>query len=375
MCARVGSFIFFPPSGLEPEDLLQRLVKALDADSRVVSIRSPRKLDPRWTVRLGVFPAHATRRELIASDDVREALRFGLPLRLTLHVPRKNQPRFGEDDLPSEDYHVLWDGFSIVVAWPSIDGQPWNQQSGGHVAAEVLRDAVEKIGGQLYIQGCDPYCKHQFAHVDLFVRTAQSATTFEFRKGTGVGPNHVEVIASPSAETEDLAFDLFGAIHGALEAFTNMKNSARRILDLESALRDESDDLRALRVSVSESRSVPMWRWTGLRLRWGVAGWTRQSGVLIARLWRGIGRLEDLERVWAGERVRYRSECDSLGTNLLFEIDERDDFEAIKTLDVRLIQASVEEGAARLDSSALVKATAGAGVTGIIGVIVGHFLS
>ena len=148
LVARIGTFYFVIDEGADVGQMFSDLCKALREDNRVIEVKEPEHLT-NWD-HLNVFhPVNTTDPlQIILGSD---RAYFGMsrrPVRIRPRVPKKNQPLFrGEDDIPAEEYLVLWDGQTIAVAWEqSADVEL--PHSGGHVAEDVLRQAAQRAGGR-----------------------------------------------------------------------------------------------------------------------------------------------------------------------------------------------------------------------------------
>jgi hypothetical protein len=371
LICRFGSFMLLVGEDRQPEDVLRGIADALDEDARVTDLLVP-KLRKRGVHRPGVYRVEASPEAMLADDDVARALRFSAPLRFKVHAPAKNQPIF-DDKIPSEDYFVAWDGYSIVVGWTQQTPAPWRHQAGGHVVADVLERAARSARGELYIQACDPWCDHLFAHMTLRLMEDAAAADFAFARGSDWGL--VDVNAPVKTEPEELNFALFSRLRLALEAFTNMKNTARRVLDLEEVVREDATRLMQLQLRRAEARIGGPWQ--RVRSAWGLKMWRSQSRVLLARLWLGLGTLEGLRRIWSNESVDFELETDGNATesvSVLFEVDEKNDAVAVRSLDMSLVRSSLEEASGRLNAGSLTLATLSAGAFGIAGIVIGRFL-
>jgi len=370
--ARVGSFALLVDGSKKHADILKELVAALQSDPRVTTVQW-RDEEAQYSNFLRVYPSRHDGNDdrVVAGLDFRSAVELTYPIRIQLHVPTKNQPRFlSEEDPPAEDYFVAWDGYSLVVAWNQ--DEPDERRAGGHVVLDVLQEAASIVDGEIYVEGCHPGCSHLFLHQTIELRDDPSVEGIDFSRGR---LGHAEVVAKGEdlADADEGALALFRWCCSAETEFAQMKNNGRRILDIERVVRSDLDQLMAVHYQRARLSTAGFTAWiTGLRSMWS---WRKTTKVLLARLWIAVAKMERLRRIWASERGYFERFVEERGTNLLFEGDHLDDAKAVESLDLVLIEGSLQEVGGRLDNSAIVLATAASGAIGLIGVVIGSLLT
>jgi hypothetical protein len=353
------------PDNVDGRAKYKELADALDDDARVTDVLI---VDPEgdFIDRPGVYRTDVPENVKLADGGLSRALKFDAALRFRVHVPSKNQP-FADEE-PPEDYAVCWDGYTAAVGWDQPSGEEWTTQAGGHVVADVFREAARTIGCELYVQGCDPRCTHMFAHTDLRITEVEAATEMSFE---AVRWGRVHVQAPPAGGTEEVVYQVYREIRLSVARFTDMKNTARRMQEVEFLVRGLAGELMQLQLERADARLLGLFkRW---RRTWELRSWRSQSRSLLARLWLGLATLESLKRTWSDERVVFEDETTNART-VLFDLDQKNDAAAVQSLDLSLVGSAVQEAAGRLDAGALTLATASAGFFGILGIIVGHFL-
>ena len=81
-----------------------------------------------------------------------------------------------------------------------------------------------------------------------------------------------------------------------------------------------------------------------------------------------------MRREWSDSKQQLDSELADTGQASIFRRDFLDDVGAIESLNTGLMQTAVQDAAGRLDSGALVFATAAVALAAVAGVIIGLFL-
>ena len=378
---RIGAFLLLTDIPDEKaHELRASLLEALREDSRVAHASTPRDNQPDgFADRYSFFRAQPSPEEaeesgdvLLSGRDQSPAVQFWDPILMTVHVPLKNQPNHSPNDaVAAQDYEVLWDGWIALVSWTqdSPDDIPF---AGGQVLADILRLAAEAVGAELYVQACSPYCDHLFNHTNVVVQHDASSKTSAF-----VPAEQLATVTFRTSDdigsARDAALALYVELGSAAEAFAQMKNIGRRVLDLERAARGHLLFLMKLlysRAHVSEHtvRERP-------RMLWNIRGWRQHSRTTMARMWVMLTAIQEVTREWEDRRRQYLQRiAENPSRELVFAIDEANEVSAIESLDTRPIREGIAEASDRLDHGALVLATLGTGAAAIAGVIVGHFL-
>jgi hypothetical protein len=101
-----------------------------------------------------------------------------------------------------------------------------------------------------------------------------------------------------------------------------------------------------------------------IRERWNRRFWRYRSRLAITQLWQGAGVLERLRRDWQSKLVEFNSGVNTDDEGRLLFGRDMDEFDAVRGLDLSLLQASLEHSSARLDNRSLVLATAGGALGG-----------
>ncbi|MGW4151971.1 hypothetical protein ACWEDF_02280 [Micromonospora chersina] len=346
--------------------VMSQLRHALEADSRVAEVISTNF----EAERMGTYRVyrHATPNEPTPlSGDILRALKLSDPIAFKVHVPRKNQKPFrGHLDIPSDDYWVAWDGITMVAAWPHKKGTPF-PRSGGHIAIDILRDAVTAAGFELYGQPCSPNCTNGFAHTTLVVGLCddEPGTENVYERNGSFVDVHLHAPEDTGAWVQSLTKD----IGYESQLFAQYKNQARRIRDIEKTARDMAEEVLSINIQQIHLSRYPLGRRVA---NWGVSRERRRRVMeLIALLWLAFAQIEATRRDWSEMRRRLEDAAARYGTGCLFETDRLDDDGAIESLDLSFIKAAVEQSAARQDSQTMASATALGALAATFGAIAG----
>lgn len=361
LMAHFGTVLFVPsdPNG-DATAGTRELVRSLEADPRVITVKEP-QLEPSfdWILRFYPSHGHAQSRTLLHGADVQHYLRMSAAVLFEVRVPKKNQPAFGRDkQAPSDKYIAAWNGCFLMTAWETNDD--FVPRSGGHVVIDVLRDAAQRVGGDVYVQACSPGCDYLFTHVGLVVRTDSDADDPSFSPGLHSGI--VEVTLPGEATTEDLVGSLYRKIRLAADYFAALKNTGRRVSDIQHAA---EDDLISLLMAQHHSIEASTYRlWERLREAWKHRGSRKQRRELAARLLLHAANLEVLKREWNERRLRFERQAQEDQLLLLFANDHPLDAAAIETLSMDTVRATAEHLALRFENRALILATLGGAIAG-----------
>jgi hypothetical protein len=292
---------------------------------------------------------------------------FSHPLMFRIKVPKNAQPTFSNRDfVPSETYLVYWDGEVLSACWEQKvkDRIP---SAGGHVAMEILGDAVRNLGGELYIQACSPGCLHKFVHATMLVRTDPKAHEFSVRR-TGVWSSDCEVVVPGDWDFQRVAREFYRYLRGPLHYFAEVKNLGRRILDVHHRTWHDLEDL--VQIQYTQARIHALGPWNRVKKRWKLRGWRKQSQLHLSELWIALTVLDMLRSRWRDRKLRFDEATAETRTQVVFERDYANDASAIEGLDLDLIRAGVEHASSRLDTRAVVWAsvlgTVGGAVAGAL---------
>jgi plasmid stabilization system protein ParE len=383
---RVGTFYLWVDhdhSGTGPGgELARQLGEALDDDSRVTWVSVP-NLDPGWNRYFMAYPSVATTGE---DSGLRDGQRhfhvqaFSQPIAFRVHVPLKNQPTtHAGDKVPTEDYFALWNGESLLVAWATSSKSEigWG---GGHIVADVVETAAKKVKADVYVQACNEACDHMVVHTDLLLEMVDDGPRWEVEPDQ----DHIlllEATARGKSDLESAARAAWRSLRTSLRSFAAVKNSARNVLDLERGIRVDLDQLATVHYQVAELASRPWrppvkqaWRpkaWATTRFieHWKARHWRRASRILLSRVWLGLGNLEVARRQWEVDYAHYRRSTRFAQIRPLFEAADLDEREHVANLDLSLMQSSTQQAAARLDNSAVARATIGGAVAGAVAAV------
>jgi hypothetical protein len=342
-----------------------RLKDALEADPRVVSATVP-TLDPGWSPHMIAYPGmEDIDDDWGIIDGVRHVhvQRFSNPVGFHMHVPAKNQPKVFQDDvIPAEDYFVLWNGQSLIVAWRQDFGSPLSS-SGGHIVESVLQEACNRIDATTRFQSCNPSCQFLFVHTDI-VLIPDPNTTSWVHTPDPEDATTLLVRAPAAGDLEATARAAWRRYAQALRDFADMKNIGRRIMDLELVVRRDLDKLNGLHHRRAEAREHGVLR--RVAAIWKFRSWRRQSRYYLARLWLALSSLEHMKRQWADERGHFTRTTREAGVESLFDLDASDEIDSVRELDLSLIEGALDHASARLDTSAVVSATVFGAIAGAI---------
>lgn len=365
---RVGTWLWvIPPSvGATNEELSEALGKALQADTRVLQVNVP-PLNPHWTGRRRVYPdrKRTSPAAIRTGEDALQVLELSEHVTLQVRVPVKNQPTHGGfDDVPSDTYWVAWDGVSVFVLWEQFNAD--ETISGGHVVADILRDAVESVGSDLYVQSCSPGCDFMFLHRTLRVVFDPEVDLFAIRQDAGT--RLLDMAVGLDREPAKLMELLPILLKSTVSDFANFKNLGRRLIDLEEVCRQDLTHLlhhyqqHAQLVAQGVGRAA-------LLERWRERGWRREASALVSDVWLALANMETLRRGWDRERQDVARETDVLP---LFDLDFARDVTEVEATNMSAVAGSVTQVAAELNNRLVVVATGwGALAGGLAGGLVG----
>jgi hypothetical protein len=377
---RVGNLLWKLPESMAQSALevmsfvakkqaVREICRALERDSRVVNVIVP-DINSDFTRRRTFYPDmnRTSEEALLNGSDTFQVMSLSDPIRFHMHVPKKNQPRWhGLDDIPTEDYFVSWDGVTVFVLWEQ--DSDLIAPPGGQIVVDILSSALATTQAELYIQACSPGCDNIFFHTNMRLRpdehyTDDVAPKIVLRRGE----NTVDV-AIPADESN---LDILGwlDVYLGLPAFTfaRLKNYGRRILDIESSIRDQMAHLLGHYYEHSLITAKPLWR--SLKDRWRIRWWRREARQILAGLWLSLANVESLRRDW--EESRRNFEGPRAHYMAIFEADYSNDVAAIESLEVGHLDATIEQISGNLDNRALLMATVVGALAGALaGALVG----
>lgn len=369
LVGRFGSFVLI--SADRPErpyvKIAEQLVDALKLDPRVTRCGRVQPFEEQWCSIERIYPAPADDEYvLFTGQDAVSALNFGDAIAFSVNVPQKNQRLSLKGEEIPTSYEVLWDGIFVLVTWRVPRGQQITM-SGGHVAIDILRGASEKVGMDLYVQGCNMACDHGFAHTDVRfdARAEGSEVTYEPTKWKGEVNVRLQV-----ASEERMRVRVFNDLAPTGRNFTLLKNRGRRILELDDTGRSKLSELTVVGFNRAEVQAEPLRQ--SLRDRWGLRGWRKESQQLIAAIWLILANIEMLRFAWKSELFEFENAAKLRGRGLLFERDHAGEVDQVNGLDPELMRVGVQDAAGRLDNRTMASVTVfGAVAGGIAGGLLG----
>lgn len=369
--ARFGSFILSQgPGEMSDEDLHAALVSALRADNRVTVVQ-PGVADHEWTVTDTLYPSVARPETdaLLSGASHFHSVRFSDAIMFEVHVPAKNQPVIHGFVPEIDHYFVAWDGYTAVVMWETDAPDELPSPAAGQVVVDILRDACVRAGQSLYVQACSRACKHLFAHrdfkVDFFKSTEGFDTAFKV-----VGPKAIQLTIRGDLE-DRLA--LVEAVHDEIKMpaaeFAELKNTARRILDLEQSARTMSLELISHDYETLSRSKEGLFRRIGHFFGdlWAtVCGKSRVRAerLLIASLWLAMANMETLQQSFRDVTRRFEDSISSYAVPELFATDLKSEEAEVATLDPHFARAAIAHKATRMDNRLVVWATVGGAAVG-----------
>lgn len=280
-----------------------------------------------------------------------------------IHVPVKNQPRIRGEVAESDTYFVAWDGCTVVVMWKTDPADVVLSIAGGQVVEDILRSACNRAGQSLYVQACSPACKHLFAHNQLRV-DFWSMDKFDVRFEVSM-PKDVRLAVNGPFNG---ALQLVEAVHDAIKIpaaeFTELKNTARRILDIEESARSMSFDLIAHDYETLNRSQEGLIRRVGYFFGdvWRAMsgkGRGKRANLLIASLWLSMANMETLQQLFRDVERRYQDSISEWAVPELFAGDLKSEESEVAFLDPHFARAAIEHKTQRMDNRVIVWATIG----------------
>jgi hypothetical protein len=362
--ARIGNFMLVAPSSLEPQDVVAKLKKQLESDTRVTDLETP-EINEHFSHYRQCYPsASGSIEESVVGTDAFSALQLSHPFIFHVHVPKKNQPNHqGKDDIPTEDYEVSWDGATVFVIWRH-DGTEF-PVAGGHVVTQILSEAAKASGFSMFVQACSPNCKNQFMH------TAVSVIRDDDHEAKITSPRRmrVEIRTKYATSPHDLLHFLDATLDRSSSRFSWMKNREQRLLSLEMQARNEEAALLTQYYQSISAASLPFWK---LLTRWRAVRTARACRNKIVQLWVLMATIESMHREWQEFRDNFKTAIEANGAGVLYEHELGADSHRVESLDLSRTERSLEQLATRIDNNSLIAATAvGAIAGGAAGLLAG----
>ncbi|KRE77528.1 hypothetical protein [Arthrobacter sp. Soil763] len=376
--ARFGSFILrLGPEDTSPEDVHAALVSALGADNRVTVVDKG-SANHEWTSQSTFYPSTPKTQpdELLSGASHFHTMRFSDAIMFEVHVPGKNQPVIHGEVPEIDSYFVAWDGCTAVVMWEPESRDGLTSPATGQVAVEILRRACVTSGQSLYVQACSPACQHLFAHREFKV-DFWSGEDFD----TGFSVEDVRDISLTVKGPFEGGLDVVEAVHDEIKMpaaeFAELKNTARRILDIESSARSMSFELIGHDYETLKRSQEGLYRrlryflgdaWMAVRGK----GRVRRANLLIASLWLAMANMETLQQVFRDIDRGYQESISRWAVPELFATDLKSEEAEVASLDPHFARAAIEHKTKRMDNRVVVWATiAGAGMGAAVTAVVG----
>lgn len=373
LVVRVGTFMLKVPCETPPKnEIIESLKRAIESDVRVSSVELTDQR-PEWMRRLSFFPTSepATKDQILSGSDHFHCVTLSDPILITIHVPKKNQPKFmGYSDHPSDSYFVAWDGLTAVVAYEApVKGKPL-ARAAGQIVPEVLADCAKKAGLGLHVQACSPSCKNLFTHTDVVLEEFSGSSRHELQAKV---PGWARRVYAPASESGlDAACQYLRWISQSAYFFASFKNSSARINDLDRAASDTLRRVLGLQYRRASTLELP----SAQRIR---AAWTgRHDGRIIRKsigqLWLFAAVRESLLDDWNDRRDRFHDLAGRQGYEDLFAPDLLDSERSVSRRDPSLITQAVSQVSTGLDARLIAIVTAIAGLSAILGAVIGAAL-
>ncbi|MGY0540595.1 hypothetical protein ACW14X_24005 [Nocardioides sp. YJ-D4] len=352
-----------------------KLRSALSSDTRVSEVLenlNSREIDNART--LTFYDPKYHEADFVKAIDDFEALRLNALISFRVRVPAKNQPKYRSmDDVPSDEYLVVWDGVSLAIQWEQKTARATG--SGGHVIFDILEDVGRAAGYPVQIMACSPGCKHKFMHADIVTFDHAHRHREHFHVGGRRSPVGSTVVAPYRFDPDDRKNLLrtYNALHSALNAFASTQSLADYLLFLE--WRARRDAAAVLEISYDRAARPRFPRVIAMtKTAWKHRGDHKEARQLIAGLWLALATVEAARGDWVANN---RALVDRLETGDLSELQEFFDpgTALVEHIDLSLVRASLEEAASRAEGRALVYATLAGACAAIAGSAVTSLLT
>jgi len=354
------------------------IVSQLQKDIRVTRVDAG-SANHEWTMSDTMFPSSPRLGpdELLDGSDHFHSVRYSDSIMFDVHVPAKNQPKIHGETAAAEDYLAAWDGYTLLIMWRAESDALFAPAAAGQVAIDILRVATRGAGQELYVQACSPECTHLFVHKDMKVSVWTSGEFETAFTEQGVAPVEVRIQGVP------IGLSLVEALHDEIKMpaaeFAEVKNTARRILDLEHAAREMAfklirHDYTSLKRSQESIRKRLGYAvadtWNSFRGR----GRGKDAKIQIASLWLAMASIETLQQSFREADRHFLAAVSEYAIPELFETDIKGDEQSVGSIDPQFARAAVEHKSTRMDNRIIVLATMGGAIAGaLIAAAVGGF--
>lgn len=366
--ARVGLCILSHSPGRDIKEIYKNIIAGLNGDSRIANLVAddPNKIRFRQgTVPVSGISDDDDRFELPINPDRHiHYLRFNPPVRMHIRTPRRVQAS-GDDsrNVPSDEYWAVWDGVTLAVAWRYEDSDRPFGRLGGNVVLDMLDKSAEAAHAMAEAIPCGPNCDYPFAHADITLRPAleNAQNDVEFIRR---GEYDMDAYIPMMSDVQSAVSQLFAAVNFQGRCLAEMRSQSRTMLDLAERAREDLGDL--LMIYYNNVTSTFSFKLNGLRrwlrrIRWGAS-----ANKLIASLWLAIATIEARKLDLANTKFIYENATSKNGLNLVFEFEYAQDMNLVDHIDVTSFKEAVDHASGRLNTRAMVVATATAAIVGAL---------
>jgi hypothetical protein len=370
MVGRIGICILVMKGARDREESYSGLIMSLEKDPRVKSINAPSASaatlkDVRYVVPpFRSAKSRTSMRTEGATHTHNHALRIQPAILMHIQVPRRLQVEGQkEDEVPSDEYWVAWDGVTVLATWMHGSSSRPFGTSGGIVVLDILKKAAEDNDMMLRQLSCGSNCGYPFAHSDLLIEPVAKpvAPTFSAQG------RYVLRVAVANRDTPlKLTSALLSHIRFVCHMYTELRSHGRVIAVAEQDARASASDLLALQYNHALLGTLPLRK--RLKPLWHARKWKKNSTRFIAVIWLGLVTIEENKREWSNARLVFDENASSGNMNLIFQQEYTQEVNLVTSLDVSSIRASVEQMAARIDTRFTVFTTT---VVALIGAIIG----
>lgn len=372
------------PPGTEPmftvpaarklsRQVAQEFRKGLDSDWRVSEVlpEGPdRDLDnARTSSFIEISPEAVALTDAIAPF---EALAFNSPIMFRISVLAKNQPKYRNmDDVPTDDYLVIWDGIEVVVQWEQ--SSPRATGSGGHIVFDLLKEVGKSLGYPVEILACSSSCHHKFVHGD-FVTFADIGHGDEFHIH-GETPVASTIHTPYSKDVPDIENirRTFASTAGLIHTFAQAKSLLDALGYLDWRARHDSNELLSMAYENASRRRLPH-----------VAGWladlwrqlrsSRRRRELIASEWLALTSIDTYRATWRARNAEFHQFASNPRVSQITHLFDTGQ-DAVEAQDMTVVRSALQESSTRADAGRLLIATAAAAVAAVVASLITVWLT
>lgn len=354
------------------DELQSRVTARLRADSRVTEVVEVPVHPVDNAATHTYWKIDPAKQELEDAAVPYQGLRLNQPSLFRVRIPIKNQPLYRNiQDVPSEEYLVLWDGVNVIVQWEQ--SKPRSTGSGGHAVLDLLTQAVKEAGYEVEVLACAPTCHHRFLHAD-FVSFSHGEHDHDF-KITGearIGVTVENPLGKRQSDEENI-WTFYMYVQTPLAIYGQGRSTSNYIFFLEERIRQDaaiSLQLAHERSRKSSVRHPVLWA----RDSWRLRGTSRHIRELMSGLWLALVTLDAQRGSWRHTHDRLVESLTASrmpGLSEPFDIGERQ----VQSQDVGLIRESIANLDARIEGRMLLWATAAGAVCAISGGLIAALIT